>query len=298
MVKTNGSDKISGVVTALVTPFNKGRIDYASVKKLIQHQLDNGIQGFVVNGTTGESPTLDWDEIEKLFKYVKSEVDNEVPVILGTGSNSTKSTVRATQLAAKLKADAALVVCPYYNKPTQEGLVQHYQTVARSSKCPIILYNVPGRTVISINPETTIKLAKEKNIMGIKEASGHIENAEYLHRRAPKNFLLMSGDDSTCVDFILAGGAGVISVISHIIPAQLRKLSDAARAGDISARSEYFKFKELIEALSMEPNPTPVKMMLYMMGIIKSPELRLPMLEASRGSCMKIKNTLKKFELM
>lgn len=295
---SDNNPKFSGVVTALITPFYKGKIDFLSLKKLVQQQLDNGIDGFVINGTTGESPTLEAAEVEQIFKFVKREVDGCVPLILGTGSNSTAKTIKTTGLAKKIKADAALVVCPYYNKPTQQGLVEHYSSVAKAVHMPIILYNVPGRTVISISPETVVKLSKVKNIVGVKEASGDIRAASYLIKNTNKNFLLTSGDDSTCIDFILAGGHGVISVISHIIPAEMRGLSRLARSGDLLAKKKYQKYESLNKALGINPNPIPVKMMLHLMGVIRSPELRLPLMATTGLDKAKISQTLKALDLI
>jgi 4-hydroxy-tetrahydrodipicolinate synthase len=284
----------NGVVTALVTPFLKGKIDYVSVKNLVRAQLEGGVEGFVVNGTTGESPTLDEVEVAQLFKFVKKVSDDVVPIVLGTGTNSTKETIRKTASAAKLGADAALVVVPYYNKPPQRGLVSHFNAVAKSAKLPVVLYNVPGRTVVSMAAETVATLAKNKNIIGIKEASGQISNLENIKQGVDKNFLLLSGDDATCIDFMLAGGMGVISVISHVIPAQLRALSDRARKGDISAREDYKKYNELNRLIGIEANPIPVKMMLYQMGILRSPELRLPLVELSAENKTKTQAELKR----
>jgi 4-hydroxy-tetrahydrodipicolinate synthase len=284
----------NGVVTALVTPFLKGKIDYVSVKNLVRAQLEGGVEGFVVNGTTGESPTLDEVEVAQLFKFVKKVSDDVVPIVLGTGTNSTKETIRKTAAAAKLGADAALVVVPYYNKPPQRGLVSHFNAVAKSAKLPVVLYNVPGRTVVSMAAETVATLAKNKNIIGIKEASGQISNLENIKQGVDKNFLLLSGDDATCIDFMLAGGMGVISVISHVIPAQLRALSDRARKGDISAREDYKKYNELNRLIGIEANPIPVKMMLYQMGILRSPELRLPLVELSAENKTKTQAELKR----
>lgn len=271
------SHKLGGVITALVTPFKKGEVDYYSLIRLVRDQLDKGVSGFVINGTTGESPTLLWREVQEIFKTVKKTSDGVAKLIVGTGSNSTQATIEKTKLIEKWGADAALVVVPYYNKPPQRGLVAHYKALAKASKTPIILYNVPGRTVISMAPETVVELSKVKKIIGIKEASGNLENLEKIKNGVGSDFLLSSGDDATCIDFMLNGGHGVISVISHLIPEELSKLAAAACSGDKGAASEYGKFKELNALMGIEANPIPVKMGLYLQGIIKSPELRLPL---------------------
>lgn len=285
---------LKGVVTALVTPFLKGRVDFKSLKTLVQHQLDNGVEGFVISGTTGESPTLHAEEVEKIFKFVKKISDNSVPLILGTGSNSTEETIKKTKQAKKLKADAALVVVPYYNKPPQRGLVAHFKAVAKNVNVPIILYNVPGRTVITMAPETIIELSKVKNIVGVKEASGRVEVVEQLMKSVNNKFVLSSGDDATCLDFMFAGGEGVISVISHVIPKELRRLADKARNKDLSARKEYESYNKLNQLMGIEANPIPVKMALHLMGIIASPELRLPLVTLSETNTASLKAELNK----
>lgn len=290
--------KFSGVFTALVTPFKKGRVDYSSLKKLIRNQLDNNVNGFVVNGTTGESPTLSIDEVKTIFRFVKKQSDNAVPLILGTGSNATKETIFRTKLAQKLKADAALIVAPYYNKPTQTGLALHYKAIAKETRIPIILYNVPSRTVISISEDTILELSKIKNIVGIKEASGNLNVVQSLVKKVPKNFLLTSGDDSSCVDFVTAGGKGVISVVSHVIPKTLCEYLDRAARGENVSKDYHSKYDGLNSLLGIEANPIPVKMMLYLMGIIDSPELRLPLCELSSANKIKVEAALKRIEIL
>ena len=293
-MKNKKKSKIEGVITALVTPFKKGRVDYKSLKSLIRQQLDSGVSGFVVNGTTGESPTLSEDEVVKIFKYVKKESDSAVPLILGTGTNSTESTVQRTRKAKALGAEAALVVVPYYNKPTQQGLYEHFKFVASKSKIPILLYNVPGRTVVSLSAETTAKLSKVPNIIGIKEASSNMELMSEIKAKSKKSFILLSGDDGSCIDFNTRGGHGVISVISHIIPKELSELVSRGCKGDGSVSFEYGKYDSLNQLMGIEPNPIPVKMGLYLMGVIDSPELRLPLLELSKPHKKMLKLELKK----
>ncbi len=266
-----------GVMTALVSPFQKGALDVASFKKVLRHQIDHGIQGFVVNGTTGESPTLRLEEVKDLLKLAQSEVSGQVPVLLGTGSNSTHKTLEMTRLAADLKADGALVVTPYYNKPPQRGLREHYLTLAKAVEIPIILYNVPGRTAVSMTPETVHELSRHRNIRGIKEASGNLNLLQELKSNSEEDFVFLSGDDESSVDFCLQGGDGVISVLSHVIPKEFVSLIDRAREGDASAASEFEKYKKLCQWLFVESNPIPVKMALYKMGLIASPEMRLPL---------------------
>ncbi len=269
--------KFEGVITALITPFSQGAVDYTSLESLVQNQLDQGVDGFVINGTTAESPTLSETEIEKIFGIAKSIVGGKVPLILGTGSNSTAKTVESTIKAGRLGADAVLVVTPYYNKPPQRGLIAHFRAVADASPIPVILYNVPGRTITSIDPETVGELAHHPRIVGLKEATGDLELFKKIKAVVPKDFSLLSGDDPTCVEFCELGGAGVISVISHIIGAELKKFLKAARQQDHSAAKEYKAYAELNRLTYIEANPIPVKAAMYLMKIIRSPELRLPL---------------------
>ncbi len=288
-----------GVITALITPFKNGKVDYRSLQRLVEHQIKNGIQGFVINGTTAESPTLSELEVQKIFRFIKKITGERIPLILGAGTNSTASTIVKTKKAAALRADAALIVTPYYNKPPQRGLVAHFETVARAAaKTKIILYNVPGRTAVNMTAETMIELSRVKNIVGVKEASGQVGVVPALRAQANKNFIITSGDDLTCIDFMLAGGDGVISVLSHVIPAELTRLASQALKGDESAHLEFERYKELTQLLFIESNPIPVKMALYLMGIIDSPELRLPLIALSSHHKIKLKNELKRLNVL
>lgn len=273
--------RTTGVITALVTPFQNKKIDFESLGKLIDFQLRNGIQGFVVNGTTAESPTLAKSEVAELFKFVKKAVPANFPVIVGTGSNSTEQTCEFSKTAEDWGADSVLVVVPYYNKPPQRGLNLHFTEVAKSVKIPVLLYNVPGRTIASLELSTIDQLSRIPNISGIKEASGNIEFAKAIRKTCRKDFLLLSGDDETTEEFQRVGGDGVISVSSHIIPAQM-------------LRNETEQYLEVVKALFIEANPIPVKMALFQMGIIASPELRAPLVEMDPALAEKLKVLLKK----
>jgi 4-hydroxy-tetrahydrodipicolinate synthase len=281
-------------ITALITPFDKGVVDFASLEKLIRHQIQNGVEGFVINGTTAESPTLTDKEVEEIFKAARSIVGPQFPLIMGTGSNSTAKTEEASEKAEALGADAVLVVVPYYNKPPQRGLVQHFTEVAKSVSIPVILYNVPGRTITSLTVESIAELSKIQNIVGIKEASGNIEFAAEIVRKTNPEFVMLSGDDGTYVDFLKAGGHGVISVASHVIPREMlnwKKLVQAGKYDD--ANADLKKHIALINHLFVEANPIPVKMALYYMGLIKSPELRLPLVQMSEDLAQKMKQEMK-----
>jgi len=213
----------SGVFTALITPFKSGAIDYESLKKLIEHQMAGGIQGFVVCGTTAESPTLSNIEKLEILDFILAEVKGKVPIIFGSGSNCTRSTIELSLKACERDIDGLLVVAPYYNKPTQRGLIQHFTAVANNVSKPVVLYNVPGRTIVEIEPDTVVELSHHKNICGIKEANSDINNfSKYKNRVAP-DFCFLSGDDNSCISFCLLGAHGVISVCSHIAPKKMQQ---------------------------------------------------------------------------
>jgi 4-hydroxy-tetrahydrodipicolinate synthase len=286
--------KFQNVMTALVTPFHRGEVDEESFVKLIHQQLDNGIEGFVVGGTTGESPTLTEHELERLFQITKSEAGSRVPVVVGTGSNSTATTIEKTKRAKAWGAAAALVVVPYYNRPPQRGLISHFSLVTKAVDLPIILYNVPTRTSCSLDPESSIELSKEKGIVGIKEATGNLEYLTALKEIERKPFWLLSGDDGSGVEFCLRGGHGIISVVSHVIPKELSDLVKAAREGDASSLKTYENYKNLLHWLYIEANPIPVKWALAEMGVIRSSELRLPLVALSNSHFEGFKACLKK----
>ncbi len=271
--------KFKGVISAMPTPFINNLVDYNSLKKMIEYQLKNGINGFVVNGTTAESPTLNWDEVVKIYHLTREISGTSVTIILGTGTNSTSETIDKTKKAEELGADAALVVVPYYNKPPQRGLIEHFKTVAASSHLPVILYNVPGRTITSMTTDTIVKLSLEKNIFAIKEASGDIAFDTELKKRLADNFILLSGDDPTYSDFLKIGGHGLISVMSNILTAECSrwtKLAAEEKWTDLDA--DFLRYKKIISMMYLEANPIPLKWMLYKKGIFATPEMRLPLM--------------------
>lgn len=285
----NSNRKIQGVFSALVTPFLNGRVDITSLEKLVNYQLENGIHGFVVNGTTAESPTLSADEVKQIYKTVQNVTKGKVPLILGTGTNSTAGTIANHDLSRELNPAAELVVIPYYNKPPQRGLIAHYQNVAATSPVPIILYNVPGRTITAMSFETVQALMNTANIQGIKEASGNIEFAKQLHteiqnQKKTESFSLLSGDDGTFVDFMKAGGCGIISVMSNLIPAESCRWFHLCQDKQFEeAQSQLLSYMKLINGMYVEANPIPVKWMLWRKGIISSPEMRLPLVTLDSG---------------
>lgn len=269
----------NGVISALPTPFTNKAVDYTSLQKMLEFQLKNGINGFVVNGTTAESPTLTWSEVEKIYALTREVAGQRVPIIVGTGSNSTDDTIEKTKKATDLGADAALVVVPYYNKPPQRGLEAHFKAVAESTKMPIILYNVPGRTITSMTAETILSLSKVKNIIGIKEASGDVSFDEKLKASVASDFVLLSGDDPTYIDFLKIGGHGLISVMSNLITAECARWTQQAKQKNWGeTEADFAKYKKLISMMYVEANPIPLKWMLYKKGLFASPEMRLPLM--------------------
>jgi len=286
--------KFRGVWTALVTPFFKGEIDFDSLKKLIRFQIENGVEGFVVSGTTGESPTLTRDEKRQVLQFVQSEVGDQIPVMFGSGTNSTATTIELSKNAVEWGAQSLLVVVPYYNKPPQRGLVSHFAAIAASVKVPIMLYNVPGRTVASLSMESIEALSKIENIFGIKEATGDVEFGEKVINTCGPEFLVFSGDDGTCVQLAQRGSQGVISVLSHVIPKELSQLHSKARNKEATAVKEFEAYSRLTDLLFKEANPIPVKAALKLMGVIRSDELRLPLVKCHDLSAGEISNELKK----
>ncbi len=277
-----GSSVTKGSLVAIVTPmFEDGRLDIPSLNALIDFHISEGTDGIVIVGTTGESPTVDFDEHCLLIQTAVKQVNGRAPVIAGTGANSTKEAITLTQKAKELGVDACLLVAPYYNKPTQEGLYQHFKAIADAVDIPQILYNVPGRTGCDISNDTTLRLATHPNIVGIKDATGGIERGTDLILRAPKDFAVLSGDDATAMSLMLLGGKGVITVTGNVAPKLMHEMCVAATAGDaIKAREINAKLFQLHQKLFIEANPMPVKWVLVQMGLIKS-GIRLPMVDLS-----------------
>jgi 4-hydroxy-tetrahydrodipicolinate synthase len=273
---------LQGSMVAIVTPmFEDGSLDLDSLRVLIDWHVEAGTDGIVIVGTTGESPTVDVDEHCLLIKTTVEHVNGRIAVIAGTGANSTAEAIELTQKAKELGAGACLLVTPYYNKPTQEGLYQHFAAVANAVDIPQILYNVPGRTSCDLSNDTALRLAQIKNIVGIKDATGGIERGTDLILRAPKGFAIYSGDDATGASLMLLGGHGVISVTANIAPKLMREMCEAAMAGDVKKTCAInAKLFALHQKLFIEANPIPVKWVLQQMGMIKS-GIRLPMVNLS-----------------
>lgn len=288
-----------GSIVALVTPFKGDHVDEAAYKKLIDWQIKEGTNGIVPCGTTGESPTLSEKEQEQAIEVCVQTVGKRIPVIAGTGSNSTAEAVHMTKHAAKVGADAALVVTPYYNKPTAKGIYLHYKAISESVDIPIVLYNIAGRTGRNIEPELMAKLASDfKNIVGVKEASGSLDQMIRIKELCPKNFFLTSGDDALTLPVLTIGGIGVISVAANIVPRDVAALINAFNQGDLKKAQEInSKLMPLIRALFIESNPIPVKIACELMGLCNG-DLRLPMCGMEEANLAKLKQALKSYGLI
>lgn len=294
----SGNKLFRGTYTALVTPFENNRVDFESLKKVVLQQLDGGIDGFIVNGTTGESPTLKAGEVKEIFDFVRDLTGDEHQIILGVGTNNTETTIEWIKRANEWKVDGALAVVPYYNKPPQRGLVKHFEAVADQSQVPVILYNVPGRTIQTLSVESIEKLSRHEMIKGIKESTGDMDFFSKVRDVVPKDFSLLSGDDGTAVDFCLQGGDGLIGVVTHVIPRKMSEFISAARAGKEAAKTEFQEYNRLIEDIYLEANPIPVKMALHLMGLTKTPELRSPLVEMSRENKERLHKCLQALQLI
>jgi len=286
-----------GSIVAIVTPFRNGKVDEKALGNLIEWHIKEGTNAIVPCGTTGESATLDYKEHFRVIKFTVEVVNNRVPVIAGTGANATDETIMITREAKKSGADAALLVSPYYNKPTQEGLYRHYKAIADAVKMPLILYNVPGRTAVNMLPSTVARLAEIKNIVGIKEATGDLRQVSEIIRLCGDRIDVISGDDFTTLPLMALGGQGVISVSANVAPklmSQMCSLWDQGKHDE--ARAIHFKLEPLNAAMFIETNPIPVKTALAMMGKIKE-EFRLPLCEMSPANREKLKKILAEYRL-
>jgi 4-hydroxy-tetrahydrodipicolinate synthase len=287
-----------GAITALVTPFKNGQVDEKALRELIEFQIANGIDGLVPCGTTGESPTLTHDEHDRVIEITIDAAKKRVPVIAGTGSNSTAEALRLTRHAYEAGADGALIACPYYNKPTQEGIYQHFEAIAQNVPIPIVPYNIPGRTGVNMSPELIARLARIKNIVGVKEASGSLKQMNDVIDLCDPAFDVLSGDDGFTLPLMAIGGKGIISVASNIIPADMAALVDAVEVGNLAkARALHQKMSPLFDVLFIEVNPTPVKAALALMGKIEY-EYRLPLCKMAPANYDKLKKVMINYGLI
>ncbi|MBT4552643.1 4-hydroxy-tetrahydrodipicolinate synthase [bacterium] len=294
------------LMTAMITPFKEnGDINYPEVARIAQHLVNNGTDTILISGTTGESPNLSDLEKEKLFEIVSDTIKHKSPksntstyIMLGTGTNNTRHAINATQKAEKWGADISLQVVPYYNKPPQEGLYQHFKTIAENTNLPIILYNVPGRTSKNLEPETVARLAQIKNIVGLKEASGNLEQIKQTIKLMPADFMIYSGNDDQNLEIMKLGGTGAISVASHCAGAQIKKMLETYQNGDLETATKIDQqLKELYRILFITSSPIPVKAAMQMMGF-DTQKLRLPLIKATNSEKEQIKTVLKQLNII
>ena len=286
-----------GSFVAIVTPFKNGKVDAKALKGLIEFHIKNGTNGIVPCGTTGESATLDHREHEEVIRIAVETCGGRVPVLAGTGSNSTYEAIELTLTAQKLGADGALLITPYYNKPTQEGLYQHFAAVAKATKLPIVLYNVPSRTSINMLPATVARLSQIENIVGIKEASGNLVQVSEIIKSCGPGFKVISGEDALTWPILALGGKGVISVTANLVPDKFARLCNAALAGDMeTARSAHYELMKLNDIMFIETNPIPVKTALAIMGRIDN-EFRAPLCAPSENNLAALQSVLEEYSL-
>ena len=289
---------LKGAFTAIVTPFKNGRLDEEAYRALIERQIEGGIHGLVPCGTTGESPTLSHAEHKQVVEILIDQVKKRVPVIAGSGSNSTAEYVELTKHAQAAGADFALMITPYYNKPTQEGLFQHYKTVTDATKIPIVVYNVPGRTSVNLLPETMARLAAIPNIVGLKDATGDLKQGSKTLELCGDKITVLSGDDFTTFPLLCVGGMGAISVVSNVVPGDMAGMCDAFFKGDLAeARKLHYKMWPLTEAMFYETNPVPVKTAMKMLGKVTG-EVRQPLCPMSKANEDKLRQVMQKYGLI
>ena len=285
--------QIKGAITALVTPMRDGRIDEQGLVDLIEFQIAGGIHGLVPCGTTGESATLDFNEHKRVIDLTVQTVAGRVPVIAGTGANSTLEAIELTASAKASDADAVLSVVPYYNKPSQEGLYEHFKAILEAVDIPMVLYNVPGRTVTNMLPATVARLAALPGVIGIKEACGSLQQVSEVIQRCPRDFIVLSGDDFTAMPTALIGGRGVISVVSNLAPAKMARMMEAALQGNLAeANALHYELFSLMGAMFCYPSPAPAKQGLELMGRIRSAEVRLPMTRMDAASLGRLRQDM------
>ncbi|GAB3060294.1 4-hydroxy-tetrahydrodipicolinate synthase [Salinicoccus sesuvii] len=285
-----------GIGVAMTTPFADDTVDHAAFRRHIEYLIENNAQALIINGTTGESPTLDGEEMRVLLKTAVETVSGRVPVIAGTGTNSTRTTIEHSKYAAEVGADALMLITPYYNKSSQRGLYEHFVKAAESTDLPVILYNVPGRTGMTIEPETVEKLSSHQNIVGLKDAVGDLEYTKtILELTRDQDFILYSGNDDNMHEFCKMGGKGLISVVGNIIPGELQEVYESIQQNDPASHEQFDKLMPMIEAVQVDVNPIPVKAMTSALGF-GNYELRLPLVPLESEMHKKVVDTLKDFK--
>jgi 4-hydroxy-tetrahydrodipicolinate synthase len=288
----------TGSIVAIITPFRNGKVDEQALRDLIDWQIANGTDGIVPCGTSGESATLSYDEHNRVIEMTVEAVKGRVQVIAGTGSNSTEEAIALTRHAKAVGADGALLISPYYNKPTQEGLFLHHRAIAEAVDLPQVLYNIPGRTAVNVTPQTVARLSKIKNIVGIKEGSGSVQQVSDIVHLCSDRFTVLAGDDALTLPMLAVGAKGVITVTANVAPADMAGMIDAWAAGDpAKARQFHYKLYPLFQALFLETNPIPVKHAVALMGKA-TPELRLPLCAMSQENLDKLTQVMKDLRLI
>lgn len=293
------SKKFTGALTALVTPFTKdgSAVDYNSLERIVEEQIEAGINGLVPCGTTGESPTLTHEENNEVVKFVVQKAAGRVPVVAGTGSNSLAEAMEMTEAAHNNGADGALIVCPYYNKPTQEGIYRHFKALSQIG-IPVVVYNIQGRSGVNIATDTLVRLAEEPNIVAVKEASGNIGQMMEVIQRTPDDFTVLSGDDGLTFPLVALGGDGVISVASHLVPSQIVEMINTLKAGNVQAAREiHYKYLSIFNDIFVETNPLPIKTAMAMRGLCEE-SFRLPLCEMRPENREKLATLLKNYQLI
>ena len=281
-----------GSIVALVTPFKQGELDEKALRNLVEFHISEGTDAIVPCGTTGESATLSHEEHCRVIEIVIEQVNKRIPVIAGAGSNSTKEAIFLTEHAKKSGADAVLSITPYYNKPTQEGLFQNFKTIAEHVDIPMVLYNVPGRTGVNMLPETVVRLSKIKNIVGVKEASGSLDQAGAIIQHTDDSFDVISGEDSLTFPMMAMGAKGVISVVANVAPKKMAQMCKAVLNNNmLEARKLHYELLDLSKAVFYETNPIPAKKAVYLMGLMEN-EIRLPLVEMTKENTEKLKNVM------
>ena len=291
-------DRFHGALTAIVTPFVDGKVDELGLEDLIEFQIKNGIHGIVPCGTTGETATLSFSEHKRVIELTVNIVAGRVPVIASAGANNTLEAIELTGSAEKCGADAVLSIVPYYNKPNQDGIFHHFKAIAESTPLPLFLYNVPGRTVVNLSPETVARLTEIDNIVGIKEACGSLEQISDVIRMCPPNFIVLSGDDFTAMPTVSIGGKGVISVISNIHPKGMVELIEATLNADVNKAQEmHYRLFPLMKCMFLNPSPGPVKKGLQLMGLIGDASTRLPITSIDDTTIEKLKRAMNDLQI-
>jgi len=287
----------AGTLVALVTPFKDGQVDYAAIERLVEWHVEQGTDGLVPVGTTGESPTVTVEEHERIIRTVVESAAGRVPVVAGTGGNATAEAIHLTRFAKDVGADASLQVCPYYNKPTQEGLYRHFAAIAEAVDLPMVLYNIPSRTGVSMTPATVARLAQVPQVVAIKEATGSMDQTSEILARC--DLAVLSGDDSLTLPLMALGAQGVISVVANVVPKDVKRLTDAMRSGDVAGAQEtHRRLFPLCRAMFIETNPIPVKAAMKMVGLLESDEKRLPLTDLTPENAEALKQALRAYGLV